>query len=791
MTAQWVGPSPSRTKSPVIPFDESEFARTLFDENGDALLFIDPDTDLVLEANQTALRLTGFHKAELVGARATDLFRLEQGSKETDRLRGAAGKTTVFHGKGGFQLRIKPQPGWLPVTVTVTRLHVKPKTIALYTVRDDTDRRAALARARQAESEVRQSESRYRALVEKSGDGTLLLESKGAVRYVSPAVTRILGHTPLALEGRSGLEIVTNEDRPYFKDKLKEILANPGAEIPALFRAKHADGRTRDVEMVGVNRLDDDAVQGIVLNFRDVTDRRRTEGELRRQNAILKTLFNAIPDVICQKDRDERLTGGNAAFEQLAGMAIRDMLGKTFDEIFDASWAQRIRILEESVMRTGNPARQEEWIRYPDGQDVLLDMLISPVWDEDGAIAGLVVVGRDWTSRNRLEDQLRQAQKMEAVGQLAGGVAHDFNNLLTVVLGNLELARETQRGQPLDELLRPTEKAAKRAADLTSQLLGFARRAPLQFGPVDPADLIRETIGLLRRTIDPRIVIEASPRPYGWWAWADAGQVTQILMNLCLNARDAMPDGGRLFISSGNVTIEPTETPSDIGPRPGDYVRLRIRDTGTGMSAEVRNRIFEPFFTTKETGQGTGLGLAVVFGIVQAHDGWISCDSEPGQGTTFEVYLPKFKGESPTGTATPAPAPSPLGQGERVLIAEDEPMIRTLAGTILKQLGYTVTLAEDGARAVEIFEEAEKPFDLAILDLTMPNLSGLDAMKRIRTFDPRVPVILASGYSADRAKAAAGAGVLFLDKPYTAGTLGKTVRQALDARTGPPTGHGY
>lgn len=786
MASQWVGPTPSRTKSPTIPFEDTELARTLFNENGDALLFIDPDTDFVLDANQTALRLTGFQKAELVGARATDLFRLEQGSKETDRLRGAAGKTTVFHGKGGFQLRIKPQPGWLPVTVTVTRLHVQPKTLALYTVRDDTERRSALARARQAESEVRQSESRYRALVEKSGDGTLVIESNSHVRYVSPAVTRILGHLPLAMEGRSCLELVHVDDRPYMKDKLKEILANPGAEIPSLFRANHADGRIRDIEMVGVNRLDDEAVQGIVLNFRDVTDRRRTEQELRRQNALLKTLFNAIPDVICQKDRDERVTGGNAAFEQLVGMPLRDVLGKTWDELFDAPWAKRIRILEESVIRTGNPARQEEWIRYPDSEDILLDMLISPVWDDDGQIAGLVIVGRDGTSRKRLEDQLRQAQKMEAVGQLAGGVAHDFNNLLTVVLGNLELARELQRGQPLDELLKPTEKAAKRAADLTSQLLGFARRAPLQFQPVDPADLIRDTIGLLRRTIDPRIVIEAAPRPYGWWAWADAGQVTQILMNLCLNARDAMPDGGRLFISSGNVTIEANETQLDVGPRPGDYVRLRVRDTGTGMYPEVRNRIFEPFFTTKETGQGTGLGLAVVFGIVQAHEGWISCDSEPGKGTIFDVLLPKFKGDSPNGTATPAPVPSPLGQGERILIADDEPMIRTLAGTILKQLGYNVTLAEDGLKAVEAFQSAEKPFDLVILDLTMPNLSGLDAMRRIRTFDPRIPVILASGYSADRAKAATGSGVIFLDKPYSANTLGKTARELLESRKGKP-----
>ncbi len=771
--------------TPMIPFDKPDFARTLFDENGDALLFIDPDTDLILEANQTVLRLTGYLKPELVGARATDLFRLEHGTREVDRIRAAAGKTTVFHGKGGFQMRIKAHPGWIPVTVTVTRLHVRPKTIALYTVRDDAERRAAIARAKQAETEVHQSEARYRALVEKSGDGTLVIDARGVIQYVSPAVTRILGHTPMALELRSVSELVHKEDKSYVREKVKEILANPGAEIPSLFRMRHADGRWRDAETVGVNRLDDLSVMGIVLNFRDVTDRRRTEQELRRQNALMKTLFNAIPDIICQKDLNDRFTGGNAAFEQLAGMTIRDLVGLNCLEVFPFPWAERLRIIEGSVVRTGNPARTEEWIRYRDGQDVLLDILVSPVWDDDGKVTGLVLVGRDGTSRKRLEDQLRQAQKMEAVGQLAGGVAHDFNNLLTVVLGNLELARELQKGQPLDDLLKPTEKAARRAADLTSQLLGFARRAPLQFHPIDPADLINETVDLLRRTIDPRIVLEPAPRPYGWWAWADAGQVTQILMNLCLNARDAMPGGGRLFLSNGNVTIEPEDAHPTVGPKPGEYVRFRVRDTGTGMPADVRQRIFEPFFTTKETGQGTGLGLAVVFGIVQAHDGWIECDSEPGQGTTFDVYLPKFRGVVPDDTRTPAPAPSPMGQGERVLIADDEPMIRTLAGTVLKHLGYEVTTAEDGQQAVTAFTTAEKPFDLVVLDLTMPNLSGLDAMRAIRTANPHVPVILASGYSADRT-AAAEDKVTFLDKPYSPGTLGKAARDALDGRNGKP-----
>jgi two-component system, cell cycle sensor histidine kinase and response regulator CckA len=770
-----------RAKSSVVPYDKPDFARSLFDENGDALLFIDPETDIILDANETCLRLTGYKHYELVGALATDLFRAEDTTEKKDRLRNAAGKTTVFHGRGGFSMRIKNAPGWLTVTVTITRLRVRPKPIALYTIRDDTDRQKAIEKVRQAKAALLQSEAHFRALVEKTSDGIMVLEKSGIIRYASPAATRILGHSTLALEVKHCLEFVHPDYRGQARDKLEEVLNNPGSEIPSQLRVHHADGRVRDLEIVGVNRLDDPNVFGIVLNFRDSTDRRRAELELRHHNALMRTLLNAIPDVIAQKDQNLLFTGGNAAFEYLAGIPIRDAIGKPCDELFPQAWAARLRMLETSVILTGNQVQTEEWIRLPDGQDVLMDFVISAVRDDDGGVVGLVLVGRDGTTRKRLEEQLRQSQKMDAVGQLAGGVAHDFNNLLTVVLGNLELARESTRGQAIDDLLRPTEKAARRAADLTSQLLGFARRTPLQFQPVDPAELIREVIGLLRRTFDPRIIIESVPRPNSWWAWADSGQVTQILMNLCINARDAMGNGGRLFLSCGNVPVEwENSVPGQIA-KPGDYVRFRVRDTGVGMTPEVRSRVFEPFFTTKETGQGTGLGLAVVFGIVQAHEGWIDCYSEPGQGTTFDVYLPRYRGEVLPMTPTPTPTPSPLGQGERILVADDERMVRNLTGMILKQLGYTVVLTEDGQQAVEAFAAEGSKFDLVILDLTMPNLSGLDALRKIRQVQPDIPVILASGYSADRG-AVNEHSVQFLDKPFSPTVLGKVVRDCLDKR---------
>jgi PAS domain S-box-containing protein len=624
---------------PVDPppaFHQPQFARALFDEHGDALLLVDPDTDAVLAANRTAARLTGLPAEELVGRAAGELLAGDADADPADGLRAAAAHTVLFHGHGGYRLRTAGG-GWRPVTVTVGRLHLRPKPLALYTVRDDADRRAALDRAREAEAVV------------------------------------------------------------------------------------------------------------------------------RREHALLDALFDALPDVVCVKDRGLRFRAGNPAFERLAGRPMADLVGRSCREVFPAAWADRLRAAEGDVLATGRPVRAEEWVEYPDGRPALFDVFVCPLPGEDG---GVVVVGRDVTDRRRLEDQLRHAQKMDAVGQLAGGVAHDFNNLLTVILGNLELARAECRGRKVDDLLRGTERAAARAADLTGQLLGFARRQPMRFQPVGLGEMVRETAALLRRTIDPRVRIDTRADAAGA-VWADPGQVNQVLMNLCLNARDAMPDGGTL-------TVEVDR------PAGGRYVRLSVSDTGRGMPAEVQARIFEPFFTTKGTGQGTGLGLAVVFGIVDAHGGRIECASRPGAGTRFDVYLPAYDGPAATVTdPTPEPVASPAGRGERVLVVDDEPMIRELAAAVLEPLGYRVTLAADGAEGVGQFRAAGGRFDLVILDLTMPTLSGRETLEALLAIDPGVRVLLASGYSADR-EAMAGRVTGFLDKPYSPGDLARAVRRALD-----------
>ena len=911
----------------MIAHDPADLAQTLFEEIGDALFLIDPETDCVVDVNPTAVRLTGFGRDELLAVPWSSLFRTEGGGR--DGVRGAVAKTAVFHAQDGYLLRAKAAPGWVPVGLTVSRLHAAPKPLGLITARDDRARRAALAQARRAEAELRavlvdspaalwsaeraadapggwrvrfaaphladlggraddlpahparwadgvdqpadreayaaavrdllagdraeavleyrvpgpdgtarwvrdrlraargpdgrvarvdgcridvtaerrgadalrRSERRFRALVEKSHDGILLFDPAGVVRYASPAARTLLGYDPAGLVGRDGFRFVHPADRPAARERLAEALARPGESIPSRFRALAADGSVRHLETTGCNRLDDPTVRAVVVNYRDVTDRDRAARELERQHALLEGLFGSVPDVVCYKDRDLRFLGGNPAFEALAGRPMAGLVGRHCDEVFAAPWAVRLRQAEPGVLATGVPVRAREWVKYPDGRAALLDVVVSPLQGDDGATLGLILVGRDVTDRDRLEGQLREAQKLEAVGRLAGGIAHDFNNLLTVVLGNLELVRSGADPAEVPELLAGADRAAQHAADLTRQMLGFARRQPVRTVPVDLNALARDALALLRRSIDPRIAILFRPDPAVGLLPADPVQLQQVVMNLCLNARDAMPDGGALTVSTswepGTRNPEPgTEDTTGLGasapgsplrvPGSTGYVRLSVADTGEGMPAEVRAKIFEPFFTTKEVGKGTGLGLAVVHGVAHAHGGRVECHSEPGRGTRFDVYLPSEPGTrsaepgaeeaaGPTPDAVPARASVP-GSGFRVpgsptvLVADDEPGVRALARAGLELAGFRVVVAENGAAAVEVFRREAGRVGLVVLDATMPVMTGRQAFEAIRATDPAVPVLFASGYpDAQVVPTPPPERTGFLHKPYTPG----------------------
>ncbi|MEP6600667.1 MAG: response regulator [Nitrospirota bacterium] len=391
--------------------------------------------------------------------------------------------------------------------------------------------------------------------------------------------------------------------------------------------------------------------------------------------------------------------------------------------------------------------------------------------------------------RTRLEQQLLQSQKMEALGQLAGGIAHDFNNLLTVIMGNLSLARiQSGHDAKTAALLQAAEQGAHRASDLTRQLLAVGRRTFNLPKAFDLHEVVTEVVQILKRTIDPRIVIDTPAPQVVWLVHADSGQMFQALMNLCVNARDAMPDGGRLQITLENVTRNVHDNPA-VGASPGCFIRLSISDNGMGMEPDTCRRIFEPFFTTKEVGKGLGLGLAMVYGIVTQNKGTITVDSQLNQGSCFTIELPRHI-ENKADAAVAAELvvvenyepSSREGTGETVLVVEDEEQIRNLARRVLEQLGYVVLEAVDGVHGLTVYQEEQQRIAAVILDLTMPKKSGLEVLATLRRLNPAVRVILSSGYSAAAQKLdLPRLGVMaFLQKPYVPNELARTLRNVLD-----------
>jgi PAS domain S-box-containing protein len=512
---------------------------------------------------------------------------------------------------------------------------------------------------------------------------------------------------------------------------------------------------------------------------------------------LAQALFEESGDALFLFDPDtERLWDVNLMAQRLCGLSRSLLLRLPISHLFRSEARGALQHLRQAC-RAGTAFRSREpyFLRHARGGIWVPVHLKVTHLASDGEPLGLIAA-RDIRARKQAEEKLRDsenrfralstrlalAQKMEAVGQLAGGIAHDFNNLLTAILGNLSLLLTSlPETDSTRELAATAEQAARRAVALTSQLLGISRRTLVHAVPTNLNDLIEEVVALLRRTFDPRITLEVRKASDSWRVLADSGQINQVLMNLCLNARDAMPHGGRLLLETARVVLDEDYASLHPEGRAGEFVRLRVSDTGHGIAPEVRAHIFEPFFSTKGPDKGSGLGLAMVFAIVKQHRGWIDCYSEAGRGTRFDIYLPRHVAKNESAPAArSSPTPAPHGH-EVILLADDEPMLRSLGRIILERYGYEVLLAEDGLQAVEKFRQDRDRIALVILDVTMPRLSGRDAVQRLREIDPTVRVLLASGYSADHPAENERDDILgFIGKPYRPEELAAAVRAALD-----------
>ncbi len=505
----------------------------------------------------------------------------------------------------------------------------------------------------------------------------------------------------------------------------------------------------------------------------------------RRQAEEMQARFAAVvefsDDAIISKTVEGVVTGWNPGAEKLFGYAASEIVGRSILQLFPADRVAEEREILARVAR-GEGVSHLETVRVTkEGKQLDVSMTISPLRDGADKIIGISTIARNITEQKRLEAQFRQAQKMEAIGQLAGGVAHDFNNILTVIHCNASLLLETTGGPDSEAsaLAQQIIETAERAAGLTRQLLLFGRKQAMEMADLDLREIVQNLAVMLGRLLGEDVDLVTDCAPDLPPVRGDRTMIEQVLLNLVVNSRDAMPNGGRLTLATSLVSLDSATPPPGSDAAPGAYVRLSVTDTGTGIAPEHLSRIFEPFFTTKEVGKGTGLGLATVYGILKQHRGWIEVESVVGEGTTFHVHFPVA--ERPV-VASPAATPSnelPRGN-ESILVVEDEPALRALAKLVLQRCGYKVLEAGSGVSALKVWSANRDKIRLLLTDMVMPDgMTGGELAARLQAEDPGLKVILTSGYNAETTQTNADG---FLAKPYSPIKLARIVRECLDRK---------
>ncbi|MFW5854862.1 MAG: PAS domain S-box protein [Thermodesulfobacteriota bacterium] len=648
---------------------------------------------------------------------------------------------------------------------------------------------------KRTEQSLRESRENIATTLRSIGDGVITTDVQGAIVTMNPVAETLTGWVETEVRGRP-LEQVFRIRNARTGAKVENPVERVLKEGRVVGLANHTvltarDGTRRQIadSAAPISRKDGPFL-GVVMVFRDVTAEYRTREALRESEEQFRSLAESSGDYIMRYDPECRHTYMNPAGLRVSGLSEADILGKThresgFPEDLCEFWEEKIR----SVFETGRPVHSRfEWESI-DGT-VYLDWRLTPEFDAEGGVTSVLGVSRDMTEQRRAEaemhrltEQNRQFQRLESVGRLAAGVAHDLNNLLSPVLGYADLLLEDLAPESLShEHAREIHQAALGSRDLVRQLLAFGRKQLLDIRVIDLREVVEDLHSLLRRTIRENIAIETFFAEDPCRVSADAGQIGQVLINLSVNAQDAMPDGGTLSMEVFPAHLDQGYCREHTGAEPGDYVMLAVSDTGCGMDAEVREHIFEPFFTTKEE-LGTGLGLASVYGIVKQHGGNIWVYSEPGEGTVFKVYLPRVEEDPQTASHDPD-AFTRTGGAETILVVEDNAMVRNLACRILKRGGYTVLTAADGGDALRRMEDHPDPIHLLLTDVVMPDMDGKELSRLASERYPGLKVIFMSGYTEN---VIAHHGVLdteirFLQKPFSVDSLTEKVRRTLDDR---------
>lgn len=598
---------------------------------------------------------------------------------------------------------------------------------------------------------------------------------------------RLSDDQTLALHILSRQVVALLELRRRTNELLSEATARQRAE--ALLRKRYGQPAMSEDEKDRLLVLSEKSRRALLSVLED---EQRVGKELRESEDRLREFAENVHEVFWMTDpAKEQMLYVSPAYDKIWGRS-RSGLYESPKSWQDAIHpADRSRIQDAVATKQARGDYDETYrIRRLDGAVRWIHERAFPVRGEAGELLRLVGTAEDITERRQLEDQLRQSQKLEAIGQLAGGVAHDFNNILTVIQGYGSLLMTERLAEEAADAAEQIVLASERAANLTRQLLAFSRRQVMRPRRLDLNEVVTSITKMVQRILGEDVSLQLHPHSRPLMTRADAGMLDQILMNLVVNARDAMPEGGQLFIETEEKNLGEEEARGIPGATSGRHVCLRARDTGCGISAEDLPRIFEPFFTTKELGKGTGLGLATVFGLVAQHGGFIRVDSEVGRGTTFEVFLPMAEAfVEPSAEATAKPRPQ--GGTETILLVEDEPSVRRLTRAMLERSGYAVLEAEHGVEALQVWEQHKGVIRLVLTDIVMPErINGLELAARLQSLDPKLRVVFTSGYNADMAgrRLSLREGQNFIQKPYSPQELLETVRHCLDSSPREPSG---
>ncbi|MFI5295260.1 MAG: PAS domain S-box protein [Thermodesulfovibrionales bacterium] len=763
--------SKQRTQSEIALRENEQMFRSFFEAHSSVMILIDPDTGDIVDANRAAADFYGFSRETLRSMAISDINVLSPEELTTQRRRAAGAQCNLFifpHRLAGGEIKT--------VEVYTSPIEVNQKKLLFSIIHDITERK-------RAEDEIRESQEQFKALTESTSDWIWEVDEEGRYTYVSPRIRDLLGYEPEEVVHKTPFDLMPPEEAK----RLRKTFASAAGRREPLISLEntnlHKDGHLVVLETSGLPFFD---AGGKFLGYRgidrDITERKRVEDALRESEERYRTLAEATFEGITLSEGGV-LIDANSQLARLLGYELHEIIGKPVTEFifpedrelvrrnidadYELPYENRLLRKDGSTLTVETRARHFSYQGRNVRVTALHDITERKLAEED---------------REKLQAQLLHAQKMDAVGRLAGGVAHDFNNMLSAILGYTEMAMmECTPSETIHAHLKVIEESALRSADLVRQLLAFARKQTAVPKVMDLNNTVAGLLKMLQRLMGEDIDFAWMPGAALWLVKIDPSQIDQLLANLCVNARDAIVSVGKITIETENAVFDEGYCAVHPGFVPGEYVMLAVSDNGCGMSKEVIDHLFEPFFTTKEAGKGTGLGLATVYGIVKQNEGFINVYSEPGKGSTFKIFLPRSVGEAIEPMAVNT-TETPKGRGETVLLVEDEALILSMSQKMLEALGYRVLTASTPGEALRQVKAHASEIQLLITDVVMPEMNGLDLARLLREINPGLKCLFSSGYTANviAHRGILDEGMHFLQKPFCMKDLATKVCEALE-----------